>query len=337
MRKPGSRAPRAARKISAQHSTAVTAASPGPASVLVVGTGALACLFAARLAAAGTPVAMLGNWPAGLQALRQHGVRLLGEGTPPTVSAYPVYVASHPGDCGPPPAFALVLVKSWGTRRAAGQLAACLPEHGLALTLQNGLGNRELLAQALGEGRVALGVTTTGATLVGPGLVRPAGGGQIVLGAHPLLAPLADLLRQAGFSVQLVPDPQALIWRKLVINAAINPLTALLDVPNGELLHRSAARSLMSAAAAEAYAVARALGIDTGLADPLAAVEAVAQDTAANISSMLQDRRRGGPTEVDAISGAVVRAGEKAGVPTPVNWTLWRLVRALQPNQPEVL
>lgn len=296
------------------------------ASLLIVGTGAMACLFAARLADAGMAVKLLGTWLEGLEALRTHGVRLVG--TDGLERAYPVEAMADPANCGQV-RFALVLVKSWQTERAARQLAACLSPEGVALTLQNGLGNREKLELALGASRVALGVTTTGATLLGPGRVRPGGEGAVSMGQQPRLAPLAGMLQRAGFPVELVPEAEGLLWSKLVINAAINPLTALLRVPNGGLLARPAARTLMAAAAREAAAVAAALGLRLTFPDPVAAAEAVAHRTAANTSSMLQDVQRGAPTEIDAICGAIVAAGEARGVAVPVNRTLWLLVRAL--------
>ncbi|MBP1694040.1 MAG: hypothetical protein H6Q37_1923 [Chloroflexi bacterium] len=294
--------------------------------LLIVGTGAMACLFAARLAEARKPFKILGNWSDGIQALQQHGVRLVEVDN--REKAYPVVATRHVKDCIGTN-FALVLVKSWQTERTARQLVDCLSPDGLALTLQNGLGNREVLAKELGTARVGLGVTTLGANLIGPGKVRPAGEGVTTLNAHPRLAPLADLLRSAGFLVEYSPDANGLLWGKLVINAAINPLTALLGVPNGELLARPTARALMAAAAREAAAVAVARGIALPFPDPVVAVESIARRTAANISSMLQDVLRGAPTEVDAISGAIVQAGTQTGLPTPVNRTLWQLVKAL--------
>jgi 2-dehydropantoate 2-reductase len=286
----------------------------------------MACLFAAWLAAAGVRVTMLGTWAEGLEALRSHGVCVIG--TDGQERAYPVEAVADPGDCGHF-RHALVLVKSWQTERAALQLAGCLSPEGLALTLQNGLGNRERLVQHLGLVRVALGVTTSGATLVGPGRVRPGGEGVLSLGAHERLAPLADLLQGAGFPVELVAEAEGLLWSKLVINAAINPLTALLRVPNGQLLERPAARTLMAAAAREAADVAAALGLRLTYDDPAVAAEAVARRTASNISSMLQDVRRGAPTEIDAICGAIVSVGKERGISTPVNRTLWLMVRAV--------
>ncbi len=299
-------------------------------SILIAGTGSLASLFAARLARAGTRVTMLGTWQAGLQNLQEIGVRLVdADGRE---WKYPVTATDNPADCRPA-RYALVLVKSWQTARAAGQLAECLTADGLALTLQNGLGNQEILAAALGPDRVAAGTTTTGATLLGPGLVRPGGEGTISLEADPRLRPLIGLFEQAGFSVATVADLEALVWGKLAINAAINPLTALLGVPNGELLARPAARDLMGKAAREVAAVAAARGIVLPYPDPAAAAEDVASRTATNRSSMLQDIRRNAPTEIDAICGAVVQAGAAAGVPTPINRVLWQLVKAIR--QPE--
>ncbi len=294
-------------------------------SILIVGSGAMASLFAARLASSGVDVTLLGSWQAGLRALRKFGVRMVGNNGKDLV--YPVTVIEDPKDCiGVENA--LVLVKSWQTPRAAQQLAECLKADGLALTLQNGLGNRQVLEEALGPGRVALGVTTTGATLVEPGRVRAVGDGSVSLGVHPGLEPLAEMLQQAGFKIEVVENTDTLVWGKLVINAAINPLTALLKVKNGELLNRPASKALLGITAREAASVAESQGIRLPYPDPVSAAESVAERTAANTSSMLSDVQRGTPTEIDAISGAIVKTGEKSNVPTPVNRTLWQLVKA---------
>ncbi len=292
--------------------------------ILIVGTGALACLFAARLSVIGVEVTLLGSWPEGVRALRK-GVRLEENGEQ---TVYPVRVTEKPSDCFGM-RHALVLVKAWQTERAARQLGMCLAPDGVALTLQNGYGNREILAKSLGMNNVALGVTTTGATLTGPGRVRPGGQGTISVESHPRLEPIIPLLREAGFVVEETPNADSLVWSKLVINAAINPLTALLRIPNGELLARPSARALMADLAYEVATVAAALHIPLTFSDPVAAAEDVARRTAANHSSMYQDIERGAPTEIDAICGAVVRVGEQVGVPTPVNKMVWQLVKAI--------
>jgi 2-dehydropantoate 2-reductase len=291
----------------------------------------MASLFAARLSEV-ADVSMLGTWEAGLEALRQNGVRVIeADGSE---ERYTVRVFSDVEDCVGAQ-YALVLVKSWQTARAARQLAACLSPEGIALTLQNGIGNLEILQDVLGLDRAAIGVTTMGATLLGPGKVRAGGGGPTHIAAHPRLGSLIDLLDRSGFEVHETEDLDSVVWGKLVVNAAINPLTALLGVPNGDLLVHPAARELMGAAAEEAAAVASARGVQLPYDDPRGLAEDVARRTATNRSSMLQDVTRGAPTEIDAISGAITLEGERLGVPVGVNWTLWKLIRAKVPPETE--
>jgi 2-dehydropantoate 2-reductase len=335
--------------------------------ILIVGTGALATLFAARLTSSGHCVTMLGTWPEGLSALRQNGARIIDENG--DEQNFSVHAIDDPKECRGAKV-AIVLVKSWQTERAAHQLKECLSNSGLAITLQNGLGNREVLKKYLDEpfttedtestekknekdsvnsavshrhtvgvrgtngvvknpSRVALGTITIGATLLGPGLVKAGGDGTISIEAHPALGPIEEALKSAKFKVEVVDDVLSIVWSKLIINAAINPLTALLKIPNGELLERPSARELMSALAKEAASVASAEKVNLPFRDPVAFVEDVARKTAGNHSSMLQDIQRGAPTEINAICGAVVRAARRHHIPTPINYACWQLVLAL--------
>ena len=305
--------------------------SDSAAPILIVGTGALASLFAARLFAAGHTVQMLGTWQASIDAINREGLRLL-EGDKET--KYSVSATKNPADCTGS-RYVLVLVKSWQTQRAAEQLAECLAEDGIALSLQNGMGNREILSQVLGESRVALGSTTTGASLMAPGIVRAGGEGAISLSTHAQLKVIAEHLSNAGFLVHFEEDIDSLIWSKLVINAAINPLTALLGISNGQLLTTPSARQLSAQLAKEVAAVAAAKGVRLNFDDPVLAAEDVARRTAANHSSMWQDVQRAAPTEIEAICGAVVRAGQKLGIPTPLNQTMRQLILALVNSKQE--
>ncbi|MFQ5407344.1 MAG: ketopantoate reductase family protein [Anaerolineales bacterium] len=296
--------------------------------ITVLGTGALACLFGARLARR-ADVVLLGAWRAGIAAIQREGIRIESAEGETRVRVRATADALDAGDAD----LVLVLVKSWQTGRAVQQAGRVLRNDGLALTLQNGLGNYEALADAVGESRAALGVTTQGAALLEPGRIRYAGGGDTLLGFNSAnegsVRRVAELLQAAGFSTQVTGEIAAALWGKLAVNAGINPVTALLGVANGALLERADAEALMVAAAQEAAAVAAARGIELA-GDAAARVREVARLTAANRSSMLQDVTRGAPTEIDAISGAVVRAGQQLGVPTPVNEVLWRLVRAVR-------
>jgi 2-dehydropantoate 2-reductase len=294
--------------------------------ILIVGTGALGVLFAARLARAGQNVTLLGTWQGGLKALKQKGARLVDENG--AEQSYSIKVTDNPHDCTGAKN-AIVLVKSWQTERVALQLAECLAADGFVLTLQNGLGNREMLAKTLGMDRVVLGTTTTGATLLGPGLVKAGGEGLLSVEAHPAIGSLVEALKSANFKLEIVKDVKSLVWGKLIINASINPLTALLRVSNGELLKSSSARRLMKALAEEAAAVASSENVNLPSDNPAAMVEEVARKTGANHSSMFQDIKRGAPTEIDAICGAVTRAGQRHNIPTPINKACWQLVQAL--------
>jgi 2-dehydropantoate 2-reductase len=305
--------------------------------LIIAGSGAMGSLFAARLASL-VDLTVIAHWPPQLAALQGSGLTLeepdgrrihLPPGALRVTGDARVVVEVDA---------ALVLVKSYQTARAAHEVAAVLAPDGLAVTLQNGLGNLEMLAAMVGSERATAGATSEGATLLSPGLVRHAGHGLTTLCAcapaqRGRLDSLAAVLEEAGFVTRRSDDVESLLWAKVAVNAGINPLTALLGVPNGFLAEHEAARALMVAAAEEAEAVAVALGCEA--AQPPAGERAlqVARATAANRSSMLQDRLNGRPTELEAITGAVVTRGAAQGVPTPVNSALLMLSRAAERGQ----
>lgn len=304
-----------------------------PARVLVVGTGAMGSLFAARLARSGAAlVTLAGSWREALDTVAARGITVEEDGG---VWRAHVTTSLLAGTLAPAD-FSLVLVKSHRTASVAPAAAAALAPGGLVATLQNGLGNREILESAAGPGRVAVGAVTLGATLVGAGHVR-AVPGQVVLGADPPpVERLASLFRLAGIETATSPAIDRILWRKLAVNCAINPLTGLLRVPNGGLLESPEARETLVRAAREVGAVAAACGIDLA-ADPAELALDVARRTATNRSSMLQDLDRGAPTEIDAMCGAVVREGARLGVPTPVNESLWRSLQQIETAHPAAL
>jgi 2-dehydropantoate 2-reductase len=295
--------------------------------VVVLGTGALACLFGARLGRAGARVTLVGTWREALAIIADRGVRV-EEGA--TAWSVPLATA-HLEQSVRPADLVLVLVKSHRTRAVAAHAAAAVASGGTLLTLQNGLGNREALEAALPGRRVAAGIVTLGATLLAPGEVR-AHPGEVLLDAgpatHERIAPIAALLRHAGFEAVLIEPFDRAVWRKLAVNCAINPLSALRAVTNGELLDRPADRELLCRAAREVGQVALARGTPLG-DDPSVLALDVARRTAGNRSSMLQDVARGAPTEIEALNGEVVREARRQGVPAPVNEWLYAEVRRL--------
>ena len=290
----------------------------------VVGTGALATLFAARLGAT-VPVTVFGSWMEAIARFRRHGAILESGGR--TITAT-VRATARSEECRGG-WLAFVLVKSGETGRAADAVRSFLGPNGLAVTLQNGLGNAETLASALGADRLLVGSAEVGATLVAPARARHGGGNLVRLATHPRTREVTELLSRAGFEVEIVPEARQLLWETLLATAPLLPLTALLGLPNGEVLRRPSSRALLEAAAREVTATARAGGVNLPDGDPADAVRRVAKATSGNVSSMLQDVRRGVRTEVDAINGAVVREARRLGVAAPVNEALWLAVSAL--------
>jgi 2-dehydropantoate 2-reductase len=301
--------------------------------VTVIGPGAVGLLWAGRLAQAGAQVALLDHRPERAQRLNDEGIFLEdGKGhvnyRMPASALPQVLVETD---------LALVCVKAYQTGEVAQVLGQHLNPQGRALTLQNGVGNVEALVTALGPERVLGGITSEGATLVKEGHVRHAGEGQTHLG--PAEGPLdaftnevAALLNNAGFATQAVEGCQNLIWTKLVINVGINPLTAILNLPNGRLLELDHAALMMERVVNEAVAVGMKLGIRFIHNDMLDAVRQVAHRTAKNISSMLQDVRNKRRTEVQFINGAVLDKGRELGLACPFNAALASLVLALEEN-----
>ncbi|MCZ7567871.1 MAG: 2-dehydropantoate 2-reductase [Ardenticatenaceae bacterium] len=300
--------------------------------VVVIGAGAMGSLFGGRLAAGGKhEVWLLDPWVEHVAALRTNGLTLVNPDG--MVEQIAVNVTTEASAVPTPADLALIFVKSHATRRAAEQASPLLGENGLALTLQNGLGNHETIASVVGAGRVIQGVTSHGATLLGPGHVRHAGVGPTHLAAapeqRPAVAVIAAAFSAAGLATDIQTDLETLIWGKLIVNVGINALTALLRVQNGVLAEVPEARLLLVQAITEAVAVARAAGIALPYDDAVSHVLAVARATGANRSSMLADVLRGAPTEVEVINGSIVRVAERLGMDAPVNRMLTALVRAL--------
>lgn len=301
--------------------------------VAVLGTGALGCLLTATLQPRNT-VVMAGRWAAQLEAIAKHGLTIIapdgGRRTLRVATTSRLETLSGNADV------VLIAVKSTATDQAAHDAAVILGAGGgLVVTLQNGLGNLEQFQELVGQERATAAVTAQGATLLGPATVRHAGHGLTTIGLSPDLSPeaaslvqqLCEAFMEAGWACQVSADLNRLVWTKLAVNAAINPLTALLAVPNGALLAEPGLVALMDAAAREVAAVARAQSISLDGDEAAARAQQVARNTAANTSSMLQDMQRGAPTEIDAICGAVVAIAKVWGVAVPVNEQLLALVR----------
>ena len=288
--------------------------------ITILGTGALACLFGARLAAvAPHAVTLVGTWPDGLAAIRRRGVVMLDElGT----QTYPVQAVPL-GQPVAPAEIVLVLAKAWQTATLAPHLADLLKPGGVVISLQQSLGNLEALGPA-----ACLGVTELTASLIEPGYVRAGPDKPTFLNA-PQWA--VDVFRHAGFDAELAPVERTLglLWGSVAVRCGLEALSAVLQLPYGELVQRPDTLTLMDRAATECAMVAWARHLSLPFSDPMFAVHHAAELAPQQEAPMRRDLRRGTPTEVDALNGAVAQAGFQAGVHTTVNEILWRQVRAL--------
>lgn len=300
-------------------------------TVVIVGPGALGCLFAALLSKAGHSVWLLDHDRERACKIAAHGVCLLE-----TVPQFQTVRATvNAGEIGRAE-IVLLCVKSYDVGQALEMAAPLLTKGPLLIALQNGLGHHDILRRCVGLSWAA-GITSQGAVLVEPGVVRPGGSGITTLGfmdkadiaARQCLDETAVLFAAAGLPTTVSADISLAVWEKLLVNVGINALTALHDCSNGELLEKRRAREQLRRAVREAAEVARARGINIS-ADPVARTEAVCRATSKNISSMLQDIRNGRPTEIESINGAIVREAAALGMDVPVNQELTHKIRVLQ-------
>ena len=303
---------------------------------LVVGPGAMGCLFAARLKNGGNEIALVDYDKGRAQRITEQGIKVTGiSGT------YSVRIPTVVGAAPFAPDFILICVKSTDTRVAGEGVSESLGPETMVVTLQNGLGNREILAEIFGPGKVLGGVTAQGATLLDEGMIRHAGEGETVIGPAGTedgpVQKLVSVMNQAGFKTRSADNVEDLIWGKLVINVGINALTAITRLKNGRIPAIKGTRAVMEAAVEEAVTVARARGIQLPYEDPLTRVIAVCEATKENVSSMLQDVLKQRTTEVETINGAIARQGAVLGITTPVNRTLTELVNAIQSTYQERL
>ncbi len=236
----------------------------------------------------------------------------------------------------------ILCVKSYATAAAARMLHEA-GYRGPILTLQNGLDNPDAIARELPDAPLLAGITSEGANLAAHDHVRHAGRGKtafgpLTAGALPpaFLEELLDLFRRAGLDAELSSDPRSLIWGKVLVNAGINPLTAVLGVQNGRLLQIEPARQLMAELVREAREVAWQKRVALPYDDPVARTEEVCRLTAENYSSMYMDMSKGRRTEIDSINGAVVREGASLGLECPRNQAVTRMVLALEAARREM-
>jgi len=301
--------------------------------IVIVGPGAMGCLFGGFLARAGEEVALLDHRPERARQLSKTGLQVE---TPSGGFKVPIKATADAEEIGEADLI-FICVKAFQTLAAIKRAAPCLGNKTIVLTLQNGLANVTRLAEALVNfERIIGGTTGYGAILLETGHVMHTGTGDTIIGSMDFapsasnLQTVKSLLDKAGIATTITADLTGALWGKLVLNCAINPLAALTRLKNGELLKEPALVDLLERVAEEAAAIATANGLSLPYPSAAARAKEVCSRTAENINSMLADVLRGSPTEIDEINGAVVGAASALGLRAPLNEALVALVKGLE-------
>lgn len=301
--------------------------------VVVIGAGSLGSAIGGTLAMAGHDVTLVTRNVDHVEAVGRHGLRLDdGESvrTAP-VEASTSYEGVEPAD------LAIVLVKSFDTEVAVRAASPVIAGATTVLTLQNGVGCEEMIAAVVGEDKVVAGRTFVGGRIVEPGVVeygivgRRTTIGELDGSRSLRIDEIASAFGSAGMATDVTDDITAMMWEKLFVNVATGAWSALTGLPYGELSVHPDVEPMAIATVAEAIGVARALGIAVTTIDPAEPWRRAWEGLPYGFkASMLQSIEKGSRTEVDVMHGAVSRAGRDAGVPTPINDTLWAAVRGLE-------
>ncbi|WP_390348123.1 ketopantoate reductase family protein [Variovorax boronicumulans] len=297
--------------------------------VAVMGAGAVGCYYGAMLARAGHEVVLIGR-PSHVEAVRANGLRL-------ETKAFDEQVrldASTEAGAVQGADLVLFCVKSTDTESAAAQIQPHLAPGALVLTLQNGVDNDARVRAALPSHDVAAAVVYVATEMAGPGHVKHHGRGELVIAPSRRSDEVAQALIAAGVPTQISDNVRGALWAKLVLNCAYNALSAVSQLPYGELVQGTGVTDVIRDVVAECLAVAKAEGVVIP-GDVDAAVRGIAQSMPSQYSSTAQDLARGKRSEIDHLNGLVVRRGEALGVPTPANRVLFVMVKLLEGKQPQ--
>ena len=300
--------------------------------IAIIGAGAIGSLFGARLKNSGNEVLLVDRDSRTVSEIRSRGVRLrLLDGK---TSRVHVPIKQAPASLRD---FEQILfaVKAYSTEEAARQYRTLVEPEATIVTLQNGLGNLEALARCFGKGRVVAGSTTEASLLLGPGWVAHAGGGRTVVGElngtrSKRCLDIVGMFREAGFETVLTRNVMGVVWAKVIVNSAINPVSALTRLPNGQLAGEEVLKDLMLRTLNEGVETSRAERVKLEPEGVALLLFRILRATAQNQSSMLQDVLNERRTEIRQLNGAIVEKGRQHRVSTPYNELLTSLILGLE-------
>lgn len=301
--------------------------------ICMLGSGALGSALGGVLTEGGNDVWLIDAWAGHVDAMNSRGLTLRDGGVDRTAK---VKAATAPDGIGPAD-LVVVLVKSFHTREAIERAGAIVGPHTVVMSLQNGLGHEEILAEVVGKERVLAGKTYAGGVLLGPGhVIAGTRGKRTFIGEldgriTERATKIAATFSAAGLPTEVSADIMGTMWDKLLINVATGALSGITRLSYGGLYSVPEVRECALAAVAEGISVAKALGVKLTSERPEDAWTLAGEGLPREFkASMLQSIEKGAPTEVDFINGSVVRWGERANVPTPVNRALVACIKGIE-------
>ena len=229
----------------------------------------------------------------------------------------------------------LLTTKTYDTIPAIKTAKHLIDNGAYTMLIQNGLGTEERVAEELNTTKVLRATTCMGALRVGPGIVDATGCGLTELGSRypenrAFVMKVTNMLKKCGFNVRPSENIEGVVWTKTLVNCGINPVGALTGFKNGEVYKNPQLRGLVVRLVEEAVEIVKALGIELTTEDPVRYALGTAKATSDNINSMLQDIRAGKRTEIDSITGEIIRLGRELGIKTPSNESVYALIKAIE-------
>ncbi|HSV48316.1 MAG TPA: ketopantoate reductase family protein [Ramlibacter sp.] len=301
--------------------------------IAVLGAGALGCTIGGTLAQADNEVVLINRGQAHVDAINTHGLVMR---TPSGEQTVRVSAAASAKGLGPVD-LVIVLVKSFHTEEAMRAALNLVGTDTAVLSLQNGLGHEDILADMVGREHVLAGKTYVGGVMLAPGrIIAGTDAKETLIGEldgsiSPRVRRIADTFNAAGLATTVSDDIFAAMWDKLLVNVSTGAVSTITRLAYGPLYRIPEIEATAVAAVQEAMDVARANGVKLGCTDPRTAwLKAAAGLPDDFKTSMLQSLEKGSVTEVDFINGAVVRWGQRCGLPTPVNATLVACVKGIE-------
>lgn len=305
--------------------------------IAILGAGALGCAMGGVLTEAGNEVWLINRNANQVEAMKNQGLVLRTDGADRSIAVHATTTADGVDTASGAIDLVVVLVKSFHTEQAMSAAMSLLGPDTAVLSLQNGLGHEDILADIVGRHRLLAGKTYVGGTQLAPGHVISGTRGKETIigeldgGVSERARTIADTFSRAGLETLVSDNIMATIWEKLLVNVATGALSGITGLPYGKLYGVPEVEACAVAAVREGMAVAAASGITLATTDPRSAwLKAGAGLPADFKASMLQSLEKGSVTEIDYINGAVVRQGARYGVPTPVNESLVACIKGLE-------